>query len=80
MQNIHLISGGDVLMTHLSGRFIDAGPSAGTVALKKQKKQPTTWLAVKEEEEEEASLNNLPIKTRLSPPHCRRQTAPGGGL
>lgn len=40
--NTHLISRGDVLMTHLSSHFIDVGPSVGTVALKKK---ATIWLA-----------------------------------
>lgn len=74
-------------MTHLSGHFIDAGPSVGTVALKEKK--ATTWLACRGGRGGGGQfsftgmyLNNLPIKTRLSPPRCRRQTAPrrkGGG-
>lgn len=33
-----LISRGDVLMTHLSSHFIDAGPSVATVVIKKEAK------------------------------------------
>lgn len=40
MHNTHLISRGDVLMTHLSSHFIDAGPS---VAFKKKRRRSNNW-------------------------------------
>lgn len=47
MHNTHLISRGDVLMTHLSSHFIDAGPSVATVALNQK---ATIGLAHQEED------------------------------